>query len=91
MLAGSRTLIDDVADYGLFFLLLDPDVLTGSGDFAARIKQFKELIHATRPAPGTSTVRVPGEGSLQRRRQNTLAGVINIDDRVYGQILKLCA
>ena len=47
-------------------------------------------IGANRPLAGVSRVRVPGDGSLQKRRQNLAAGVVNLDERVYERILALC-
>jgi hypothetical protein len=36
-------------------------------------------------------VRVPGDGSLRRRKQALAAGVVKIDERVYERIVALCA
>jgi hypothetical protein len=33
---------------------------------------------------------VPGDGSLQRRKQGLAAGMVNLDERVYQRIVELC-
>jgi len=90
MLAGSAPVIHDVSDYGLFFLLIDPDALMPGGEYRARVSELRRTIAANRPLAGTSKVRVPGDGSLQRRREGIAAGTISLDDRVYRRILALC-
>ena len=90
MLAGSATVIHDVSNYGLLFVVIDPNVLMSDGQYPARVSELRRTIAANRPMPGKPNVRVPGDGSLQRRKQNLAAGVINLDDRVYARILELC-
>ncbi len=90
MLAGSAVVIDDVSNYGLFFMVVDPERLRPGGGFKARVSELRRTIAANRPLHGTPQVRVPGDGSLQRRKQAIAAGVVNIDERVYQRILKLC-
>lgn len=91
ILAGSQVVIDDVSNYGLFFLVLDPALLMPGEQFKSRVSEFRKVVHSTRPADGVSRVRVPGEGSLQKRKQALAAGVIELDDRVYSRILELSA
>lgn len=90
MLAGSAPVIHDVANYGLFFLVIDPDILSPGGQYKAQVSELRRTIAANRPLAGVSQVRVPGDGSLQKRRQNLAAGVVNLDERVYERILALC-
>ena len=90
ILAGSAPVIHDVANYGLFFLVIDPDMLLPGGQYKARVSAFRRTLAATRPLAGMSPVRVPGDGSLHTRKQNLAAGVVNLDERVYERILALC-
>ena len=90
VLAGSAPVIDDVSNYGLFFLVIDPDVLMTAGDCKARVSELRRTIKSTRPMKGASRVRVPGDASLQRRKEALAAGVVNLDERVYRRILTLC-
>ena len=91
ILAGSAVVIDDVRNWGLFFLVFDPGLLMPGGEFRSRVSELRKVINASRPAPGTAKVRAPGDGSLQHRRRATPAGVIQLDDRVYSRILELSA
>jgi LDH2 family malate/lactate/ureidoglycolate dehydrogenase len=91
ILAGSQVVIDGIGNYGLFFLVLDPALLMPGEQFKSRASELREVIHATRLAKGASQVRVPGEGSIERRKRSTAAGVIQVDDRVYSKILELSA
>ena len=90
ILAGSQPVIDDVANYGLFFLVIDPGVLMTAGDYKARVSELRRTLKSTRPMEGASQVRVPGDGSLQRRKDALAAGVVNLDERVYQRIVALC-
>ncbi len=90
MLVGSATVIHDVSNFGLFFLVIDPDVLLPDGDYRARVSELRRAIAANRPLPGMPHVRVPGDGSLQRRRNAIAIGKVNLDEIVYERILALC-
>jgi LDH2 family malate/lactate/ureidoglycolate dehydrogenase len=89
ILAGSAPVIDDVSNYGLFFLLIDPDILIPAAQYKARVSELRRTIAANRPMQGASRVRVPGDGSLQRRKERLAAGVVNLDERVYERIREL--
>ena len=84
-------LIDDSSSFGLFFLVFDPALLMPREQFRARVSELRKVIQASRPAEGVAKVRVPGDGSMARYRRAVAAGVIQLDDRVYSQILELSA
>ena len=90
ILAGSSPVIDDVSNYGLFFLLIDPAALMSASDFRARVSALRQTLRANRPLAGASAVRVPGDASLQRRKEGLAAGIVNLDAMVYQRILELC-
>ena len=91
ILAGSPVVIDGVSNYGLFFLVFDPKLLMPSAQFRSRVSELRNVIHGTRSADGISKVRIPGEGSMEKRKRAMAAGVIQVDDRVYSRILELSA
>ncbi|MBI3937875.1 MAG: Ldh family oxidoreductase [Betaproteobacteria bacterium] len=91
VLAGSDVVIKDTGNYGLFFLVVDPELLIPGKQFRARVSELKKVIASTRPAAGVAGVRVPGESSQQRRKRALAAGVIQVDDKVYSRILELSA
>lgn len=90
ILAGSATIIDDVSDYGLFFLVVDPAALTDSATFKARVSELRRTVETARPITPGSKVRVPGDGSLSRRKARLAAGTVDVDERVYERLVALC-
>jgi LDH2 family malate/lactate/ureidoglycolate dehydrogenase len=89
VLAGSAAVIGETADFGLFFLVVDPEVLLPGGECRARMSGLRRAIAANRPVPGKPAVRVPGDHSQQRRRQALAADAVTIDERVYERIAEL--
>jgi LDH2 family malate/lactate/ureidoglycolate dehydrogenase len=89
ILAGSELVIDDISNYGLFFMVIDPKLFMPSDQFPARVSAFRQTVAATRPQAGGSAVRVPGDNSQQKRRENLARGVIPLDDTVYARLREL--
>jgi LDH2 family malate/lactate/ureidoglycolate dehydrogenase len=89
VLGGSELVVRDTADFGLFFVLIDPRRLQARGDVPGRISEARALIAASRPAAGNDAVRMPGDGSQARRRQALARGTIEVDDRIYSRLLEL--
>ncbi len=89
ILAGSDLVIDDISNYGLFFVVIDPKLFMPSDQFPARVTAFRQVIAANRPQSGGGAVRVPGDSSQQRRRENLERGVINLDDKVHARLCEL--
>src|SRR5207344_1011648 len=90
VLAGSAAVVRESADFGLFFLVIDPEALLPGGRCRARMSELRRSIAASRPMPGKPAVRVPGDLSQQRRRQALAAGMVSIDERVFERIAALC-
>jgi len=90
VLAGSAPVIRETAGFGLFFLVIDPEALLPGGECKARMSELRRSIAASHPMPGKPAVRVPGDGSQERRRQALAAGMVTIDERVYERIVELC-
>jgi LDH2 family malate/lactate/ureidoglycolate dehydrogenase len=89
VLAGSRGVIEDTSNYGLFFVLIDPERVCPGGRFKAEVSALRAAVEANRPLPGVDEVRVPGDGSQRRRRRAREAGVIALDDKVHARIRAL--
>jgi len=89
ILAGSAPVITDVSNYGLFFLVIDPEILLPGGQYKARVSELRRAIAGNRPMKGTVQVRVPGDGSLRRRKEALKAGIVTINERVYERIVAL--
>jgi len=89
ILAGSAPVIRDVGGFGLFFLVIDPETLIPGGQFKARASELRRAVAASRPVEAGTGVRVPGDGSLLRRKEALAAGVVTVDERIYQRILAL--
>ncbi len=89
ILAGSDLVIDDISNYGLFFMVIDPKLFMPNGQYTARVTAFRQVIEANRPAAGAGSVRVPGDSSQQKRCVNREKGVINLDEKVYARLREL--
>ncbi|HEX2826197.1 MAG TPA: Ldh family oxidoreductase [Burkholderiales bacterium] len=87
VLAGSAPVIHGVGNYGLFFLVVDPHVLMDRDEFTSRVSELRRSIQANRPQSSGSPVRVPGDGSLHRRKARLAEGFVTVDDRVYERLL----
>jgi LDH2 family malate/lactate/ureidoglycolate dehydrogenase len=89
VLAGSAPVIDQTGNFGLFFVLIDPERVAPGGRFKAEVSAMREAIRANRPLANVGQVRVPGDGSQQRRERARAADAIPLDDKVYARILEL--
>jgi LDH2 family malate/lactate/ureidoglycolate dehydrogenase len=90
VLPGGMPVISGVGNFGLFFLVVDPEILLPGGRYKTSLSELRRTVAAGRPRDGTAKVRVPGDGSLLRRKQSLAAGAVTVDERVYQQILALC-
>mgnify|MGYP003337514885 FL=1 len=92
MLSGSGPVVRDEHHYGLFFLVIDPQLVMPRDEYQSRVSELRKTINASRPVPGVEQVRMPGDGSLAHRRRAREAGAaatIHVDDGVYASIRAL--
>lgn len=89
ILCGSRIVVDDLADCGFFFLVFDPKLLMPTETFRRRVSELAKELEASRPAPGVERVRVPGRHSAARRTAALKKGVVEVDEAVYMELLRL--
>ena len=89
ILAGSELVIDDISNYGLFFMVIDPKLFMPSDQFPARVSAFHQMVASNRPIAGGGAVRVPGDRSQHLRRENRAKGVIDLDEKVYARLRAL--
>jgi LDH2 family malate/lactate/ureidoglycolate dehydrogenase len=87
--AGSALVIDDVSNYGLFFIVIDPEAVMPGGQLKSRMAEFRQVLLANRPLAGGDAVRMPGDSSQRKRRENVAKGMINLDEKVHARILEL--
>jgi LDH2 family malate/lactate/ureidoglycolate dehydrogenase len=91
VLAGSRPVIEQTGDFGLFFVLIDPERIAPGGAFKKAVSAMRETIASNRPMKAGDPVRVPGDGSQRRRQHAIQRGTIPIDDKVHARICELLA
>ncbi len=89
ILAGSELVIDDISNYGLFFVVIDPKLFMPSDQFPARVAAFRQFVTSNRAQTHGGTVRMPGDSSQQKRRDNIAKGGISLDDAVYARLREL--
>jgi LDH2 family malate/lactate/ureidoglycolate dehydrogenase len=89
ILAGSKVVIDDVDQYGFFFIVFDPKLLMPVDEFKSKVAQLREILRRSRAAPGGERVRVPGEASQARRNRGVARGTIMVDDKIHEALLAL--
>jgi LDH2 family malate/lactate/ureidoglycolate dehydrogenase len=89
ILAGGKMVAQEVTDSGFFFLVIDPTLLGAPEDFRRQVGELVAYIEASRPAPGTDRVRVPGRGSLAKRARAEASGQIEVDETVYETLVAL--
>jgi L-lactate dehydrogenase len=58
-----------------FLLIIDPAFFGGREAYLRQADHLTALWHASKPRPDFDRVRLPGEGSLERRTQQSLGGV----------------
>ncbi|MFO1143040.1 MAG: Ldh family oxidoreductase [Amaricoccus sp.] len=86
ILAGGKIVAEEVSDSGFFFLVLDPALLMPLEDFRAEVGRLVAHIEASRPAPGSTSVRVPGRQSIRRGIAARARGTIEVDKAVYAAL-----
>ncbi|MDB5512144.1 MAG: Ureidoglycolate dehydrogenase [Enterovirga sp.] len=87
ILSGSKVVVDDVGDFGFFFLAIDPGRFMDVAEFKRRVGDLAGTVTGSRPAPGGAPIRVPGQGSHAKREAARARGTVPIDEAVYHNIL----
>ena len=91
ILCGGSVVADEVSACGFFFLVFDPALLMPLPEFKEKVGALVRQLEASRPAPGSPRVRVPGRSSIRRRDEADRTGAIEVDDAVYKTLLTLRA
>ena len=91
VLAGSAPVVTGTGGYGLVFIVIDPQRVAPEADFPGRAAELRRIVTTGRPLAGNASVRMPGDGSMARRREALRAGYVEVDDRVYARLSALAA
>ncbi|HEX7154086.1 MAG TPA: amino acid adenylation domain-containing protein [Thermoanaerobaculia bacterium] len=63
------------ADFGHFFIAIDPELFLSRAEFAARVDRMIDEVKGARRMEGVEEILVPGEAELRAREHNLHAGV----------------
>jgi L-2-hydroxycarboxylate dehydrogenase (NAD+) len=74
---------------GHLFMAIDPGIFGDVGAYKAAVSSRIAEIKASKKAPGTAEIRVPGEGSYARRAAALQAGQVDIDAICWEDGLKI--
>lgn len=89
VLAGGDAVPEPFGNFGFFFTVFRPDLLVSRGEYDRRVRELTDRLHASRPAPGSAGVLVPGERSAGRRARQLAEGLIDVPDAVYERLTQL--
>jgi LDH2 family malate/lactate/ureidoglycolate dehydrogenase len=89
VLAGSAPVVKGSADFGLFFVVVDPHRVCPGADFRTQVEEMRRTVVESRPLADARSVRVPGDGSQERRKRARARGSIEVDDRIYARLVEL--
>jgi LDH2 family malate/lactate/ureidoglycolate dehydrogenase len=89
VLAGGDAIPEHFGNFGFFFMLVRRDLFVSGEQYDQRIEELVEAIRSTPPKDGGDAVRVPGQGSAERRREALSRGTIEIPKEVHDALLEL--
>jgi L-2-hydroxycarboxylate dehydrogenase (NAD+) len=88
ILGGGAIIPRGMGDFGYFFLVFDPARFMPIETYKQRISELVTEVHGVQRKHSDVPVRVPGERSMDTRRQLLESG-IDIDDRLYEQLMNI--
>jgi L-2-hydroxycarboxylate dehydrogenase (NAD+) len=75
---------------GHFFMVIDPTIFGSLEDFKQAVGGRIQQLKASKTAPGTSEIRIPGERSFQNRKRSLREGQVFIDEKLWEDTVTLC-
>jgi LDH2 family malate/lactate/ureidoglycolate dehydrogenase len=86
ILAGSKVVIEDISNFGFFFLALDPGMFMPREEFKAKVSEMMRNVTESRPRPDFGKVRLPNQTSSANRQAALKRGTIHVDEKVYAAL-----
>lgn len=83
ILGGSDPVVREAGKWGYLFVAINPELLQPLAGFKQKIASLRDSIETSRPAHGSSEVRVPGGGAGRRLDEGRARGWIDVADEVY--------
>jgi LDH2 family malate/lactate/ureidoglycolate dehydrogenase len=88
MAAGSSARPDGLSGFGYLIMMFDPAILRPIDEVKKEADQYAEWLRSARPLDGGPPVRMPFDGSYQRRRAAVERGTIQIPTLLIEQLRK---
>ncbi len=89
LIAGGDAVPQSFGNFGFFFLLFHPDLLLPREMYYQRVAELVDALHGCAVAPGSDSVKVPGERSSKLRARLQAEGYIEVPDAVYQRLLSI--
>ena len=76
LLAGAAIPRKQAADYGFYFIAIDPKIMLPGGEFAQQMTDLISFIKSVRKRPGVNEIRIPSERSFRERERRRSEGLV---------------
>jgi LDH2 family malate/lactate/ureidoglycolate dehydrogenase len=86
LLAGAYLPRQLTSDYAGFFVVVDPALTLGEGEFQQHLALFRRDLEATPRRHGVAEIIVPSERAFRQRRLQEAAGFIDIDTPLHREL-----
>jgi uncharacterized oxidoreductase len=87
---GGESILDNRAGNGLGFLVINGSAFLSESEYLALIREVRDYMRSSAPAPGFDGVRLPGEAEFRNKRKRLAEG-IPIDDKTWADICAAAA
>lgn len=88
LLAGSRMRNQDVADFGFFFIVFDPELLMPTAEFEVQLEELLARLRGLPRQNGVAEIRIPSERGFREREIRRRQGIL-VSRRVQERLLAL--
>lgn len=76
LLAGAAIPRKQAADYGFYFIAIDPKIMLPGGEFQQQMSDLMAFIKGVRKRPGVNEIRIPSERSFRERERRRKEGLV---------------
>jgi len=87
---GGEHILEDRAGNGLGFLVINVSAFLSESEYLALIRELREYMKSSAPAPGFDAVLLPGEGDFRNKRKRLAEG-IPLDEKTWEDICAAAA
>lgn len=76
-------------NWGNVFIAIDPDILVGRDVFKKNSSSLIQKVKSSRKQKGVKEILVPGERALRKKQEVEHSGEVEIEDKLYKELLGL--